>query len=154
VGAATPIVLVTGPPASGKTFVAGLVADGLGLPLIAKDAIKETLFETLGAGDVAWSQQLGRATFALVRWALECQLEGRRPVVVDGNFAVDRARAHAEGRRQRRPGRRPRHAGQRRAAGSAARRRLGGRAEAPACRGPTPAAGRRSAPTRAAASGR
>ncbi len=56
-GSATPIVLVTGPPASGKSFVAALVAERFGLPLIAKDAIKETLFESLGTGDVAWSQR-------------------------------------------------------------------------------------------------
>ncbi|CAA9504483.1 MAG: hypothetical protein AVDCRST_MAG67-2235 [uncultured Solirubrobacteraceae bacterium] len=75
-----PSVLVTGPPASGKSFVASIVADRLGVPLIAKDAIKETLFETLGTGDVAWSQRLGRATLALMLSALEGQLRAGRPV--------------------------------------------------------------------------
>ena len=91
-GSATPIVLVTGPPASGKSFVAALVADRVGLPLIAKDAIKETLFETLGTGDVAWSQRLGRATFALMLWALEGQLKAGRAVVAEANLAPDDAR--------------------------------------------------------------
>jgi predicted kinase len=88
----TPILLVTGPPASGKTFVAGLVADRLRLPLIAKDDIKETLFESLGTGDVAWSQQLGRATRELIFWALEAHLRARRPVLVESNFAAEDAR--------------------------------------------------------------
>lgn len=91
-GSATPIVLVTGPPASGKSFVAALVAGPLGLPLIAKDAIKETLFETLGTGDVAWSQRLGHATFALMLWALEGQLKAGRSVVVEANLAPEDAR--------------------------------------------------------------
>ena len=61
-----PILLVTGPPASGKTFVARVLADRLGLQLIEKDTIKETLYDSLGTDDGAWSQQLGRATFALI----------------------------------------------------------------------------------------
>ncbi len=99
----TPIVLVTGPPASGKTFVAELVAEGLGVPLIAKDAVKETLFETLGTGDVAWSQRLGRATLALVYWALEAQLRARRPAIVEANFAPDDARAELQALGDRHP---------------------------------------------------
>ncbi len=98
-----PIVLVTGPPASGKTFVAELVAERLGVPLIAKDAIKETLFETLGTGDVAWAQRLGRATLALVYWALEAQLSARRPAIVEANFAPDDARAELRALGDRHP---------------------------------------------------
>ncbi len=89
VDAPVPVLLVTGPPASGKTFGAGVLADRLGLPLIEKDAIKETLFDYLGTGDGRWSQRLGRATFALIYWAVDSsegtptghrggQLRGRR----------------------------------------------------------------------------
>ena len=102
-GSATPIVLVTGPPASGKSFVAAHVADRLRLPLIAKDAIKETLFETLGTGDVAWSQRLGRATFALMLRALEGQLKAGRPVVVEANLAPDDARPAFQALHERTP---------------------------------------------------
>ena len=55
-------VLVGGPPASGKSSLAAPLAVELGLPLIAKDAIKETLMDVLGLPrDVEESQQLGRA---------------------------------------------------------------------------------------------
>lgn len=54
-------VLVTGPPASGKTYVARLLADELSLPLLSKDTIKGALVESLGAGDVEASRRLGRA---------------------------------------------------------------------------------------------
>jgi predicted kinase len=84
--AATPVVFVSGPPASGKTYVADLLAAHLSLPLIAKDRIKETLFDALGTGDTAWSRSLGRATFALLYAALERQLEAGRPVIVEANF--------------------------------------------------------------------
>jgi hypothetical protein len=39
-------VLVTGPPGSGKTTLAGPLAERLSLPLIAKDTIKEALMKT------------------------------------------------------------------------------------------------------------
>lgn len=91
-GSAVPILLVTGPPASGKSFVAGVLADRLGLPLIEKDVIKETLYDSLGTDDGAWSQQLGRATFALIYWAMEVLLRARQPLIVEANFAADDAR--------------------------------------------------------------
>ena len=81
-----PVVFVTGPPASGKTHVADHLAARLRLPLIAKDAIKETLFDALGTGDAAWSRRLGRATFDLLYEALERQLRAGRPVIVEANF--------------------------------------------------------------------
>jgi AAA domain len=55
-------VLVGGVPGSGKTTLAGQLAPLLGLPLIAKDAIKEALMSALGPPrDVAESQRWGRA---------------------------------------------------------------------------------------------
>lgn len=55
-------VLVAGPPGSGKSTLAAALAPALGLPLIAKDDIKEALMDALGAPtDVSESQRLGRA---------------------------------------------------------------------------------------------
>jgi predicted kinase len=55
-------VLVGGPPASGKSSLAAPLAVELGLALIAKDAIKEALMDSLGLPrDVEESRRLGRA---------------------------------------------------------------------------------------------
>ena len=56
-------VLVGGVPGSGKTTLARQLAPLLGVPLIAKDAIKEALMTALGPPrDVAESQRWGRAS--------------------------------------------------------------------------------------------
>lgn len=73
---------MTGPPAAGKSSIARPLADALAFPLLSKDTIKETLFETLGVGDVAWSQRLGAASIELLfLFAREL-----RDVVIDCNF--------------------------------------------------------------------
>jgi predicted kinase len=57
-------VVVSGPPASGKTTLARAIALELGLPLIAKDTIKEALLGVLPVPDVETSRMVGRASVA------------------------------------------------------------------------------------------
>jgi predicted kinase len=57
-------VVVSGPPASGKTTLARAIAPAVGLPLIAKDTIKEALMAVLPVPDVAASRVVGRASVA------------------------------------------------------------------------------------------
>ena len=88
--AAPLVILVNGLPATGKTTLARRIATDLRLPLLAKDAIKETLFDTLGWSDRAWSRRLGVATLALLYKLLEEQLRAGQPCVVECNFVPDR----------------------------------------------------------------
>jgi hypothetical protein len=52
-------VIVNGPP--GKSTLAGPLAEALALPLLAKDAVKETLLDQLGIDDRAASRRIGAA---------------------------------------------------------------------------------------------
>jgi len=54
-------IVICGPPASGKSTLAPAVAAEFGLPLVAKDTVKEALMSVLPAPDVETSRQLGRA---------------------------------------------------------------------------------------------
>lgn len=85
------LVVVSGMPSSGKTTVAEELARRLRLPLIAKDAIKESLYETLGAADVAASGRLGTAAYALIFALAGSMLADGVSVIVEANFFRDQA---------------------------------------------------------------
>jgi predicted kinase len=62
-------VVLSGLPGSGKSTLAGPLAATLGWPLLAKDEIKETLWDALGPGERDWSHRLGGAAQELL-WVL------------------------------------------------------------------------------------
>ena len=84
------LVYVSGAPGSGKTSLAVPLAAELGYALLAKDRIKETLHDALGApaSDLAWSRRLGGAAMELL-WALAADAPA---VVIEANFRPYSAR--------------------------------------------------------------
>jgi predicted kinase len=80
----TPLVIVCGPPASGKTTLADAIGSRLGLPVIAKDLVKERLMDHVGA-----DPNLGAAAFA-VQFAIARELlESGAWLVLEGAFFRD-----------------------------------------------------------------
>jgi len=79
-------VVVSGAPGTGKTTVATMLAEQLGLPLVSHDAIKEALGDSLGLGDERWSDRLGDAA-AEVLFQLAPSFPG---IVVEGWWRRER----------------------------------------------------------------
>jgi len=80
------LIVVTGMPSSGKTTVAETLSRRLRLPLIAKDEIKERLYDTLGTGDVEWSGRLGEAAYKLIFGFARTLLGSGTSTIVEANF--------------------------------------------------------------------
>jgi predicted kinase len=57
-------VVVSGPPASGESTLAPVLARELALPLVAKDTIKDALMSVLPVADVDASRHIGRGAVA------------------------------------------------------------------------------------------
>jgi predicted kinase len=78
------IVLVSGAPGSGKSTVAAGLEGALRMPLLGKDLIKESLWDTFTppAGDQQWSRRLGGAAMEVL-WTLAAHSPR---VILEANF--------------------------------------------------------------------
>ena len=60
------IVVLSGAPCTGKSTVATTLADGLHLPQLSLEQIKEALADVLGLGDEAWFDRVAGAAAEVV----------------------------------------------------------------------------------------
>ena len=61
----TKVIVISGPPASGKTTLSKTLSEELNLPILAKDFLKESLLDSLGHSGRERSIELGYAAFQL-----------------------------------------------------------------------------------------
>lgn len=87
------LVIVNGPPAAGKTTVAHQLSKEVALPMLSKDLIKESLFESLGVGDRDWSRKLGRASVMVMLSWMHSELGQDRSLIVEGPFRQEESEA-------------------------------------------------------------
>jgi len=76
-----PLVIVCGPPASGKSTLADHLAAALRVPVLAKDLVKEALMDHLGG-----SEDVGAAAFAVQFAVAREMLRFGTGVVLEGAF--------------------------------------------------------------------
>lgn len=80
------VIIISGPPCTGKTTVGKRLAETFNLPFINKDEIKELLFERLGWSDRSWSKLLSLASYDLLFYFTESQLRAGNSLIVESNF--------------------------------------------------------------------
>jgi len=80
------LLVVTGLPASGKTWLAIEISKALNVPLFTKDQIKIELLESLGKKDRAWDRQIGIAAVRLQIKLAENLLTKNCPAILESNF--------------------------------------------------------------------
>ncbi|MFJ3713316.1 MULTISPECIES: AAA family ATPase [unclassified Streptomyces] len=80
------VVIVSGPPGAGKTYLARRLAARLALPWYSRDTIKEALFDTLGWSDRSRSKELGSASVAVLFSLLSDTLGSGTSCLAESNF--------------------------------------------------------------------
>jgi predicted kinase len=81
------VLIITGAPAAGKTTLARKLAQSFSLPLVSKDDIKETLYDSLGwSDDEEWARQLGIASWHLLYQQTENLVAAGISLITESNF--------------------------------------------------------------------
>ncbi len=80
------LLIITGPPASGKTTLGIPLSERLGLPYLYKDAFKEIMFDVLGWKDRAWSKQLGNTSTEILFYITKELLRAGVSMALESNF--------------------------------------------------------------------
>jgi predicted kinase len=80
------LVIITGPPASGKTTIARQVSAATGLPLISKDDLKMIFYEIFGWGGREPDQKASAAAYEVIYHMCRAELSCGRSVIVEANF--------------------------------------------------------------------
>lgn len=83
----TTIIIFTGLPSTGKTTLSREIADSLHIPLIAKDDIKEIMYDKIGWSDKAFSAKLAHATFGIMDYITEQNLKNGHSLVLESNYS-------------------------------------------------------------------
>jgi len=79
-------IIISGPPCSGKTTLSQKLVEEFRLPLISKDGIKETLFDSIGWKDREWSKSLGFASYQILFYFAEAMLQAQTSFILEANL--------------------------------------------------------------------
>lgn len=79
-------IFVTGIPAAGKSVMAEALAERLQLPVIAKDAVKELLFDSVGFSSRGEKVKLGVAAMEILYYMAKQLMKAKQPFILENNF--------------------------------------------------------------------
>lgn len=82
----TVLIIISGPPCTGKTTLGKKIVGEFHLPLISRDHIKESLFDSLGTKDREWSKKLGLASYKILYQTVDTLLQVEQSLILESNF--------------------------------------------------------------------
>ena len=85
------LVLVNGPPCAGKSHLTEVLAASTSLPIMTKDMIKETVYDSAGWADRDWSRRLGAAATVLLWVFARSLLSQGQDCLIEANFRASLA---------------------------------------------------------------
>ncbi|WP_019508284.1 AAA family ATPase [Pleurocapsa sp. PCC 7319] len=80
------LILISGFSCTGKTTLAKKIAQRYSLPLIGRDEIKESLYDSLGYSNREWSKKLGIASYDLLYLFVDKLLVNKQSLITESNF--------------------------------------------------------------------
>jgi predicted kinase len=86
------LVIVSGAPASGKTTISRRLEKDLDVPVLAKDDIKEMLFDRLPQHDRDWSTIEGRMAISMMYAGAKQLLDAGYHIMIESSFNVEYSR--------------------------------------------------------------
>lgn len=90
------LIMVTGLSATGKTTLSQKLAKSLQVPLISKDGLKETMFDSVGFSDREWSKKLGMASHHLLRYIIEQHLKAGCSLMIESPLSPEYEQANLQ----------------------------------------------------------
>jgi predicted kinase len=83
------LIIVAGPPCTGKTTLAEKIAAKFNLLLLYKDGIKEPLMDSLGAENREESRRIGIATYNVLYRLFDSVMRTGNSLVIESNFYAE-----------------------------------------------------------------
>lgn len=80
------LIIISGLPCTGKSTLAKELSKKYKLPIISKDTIKESLFDSLGYSDREFSRKIGGASYNLMYELVEELLSNEISLIAETNF--------------------------------------------------------------------
>ena len=87
------IIVLAGMPASGKSTVAKALSKAFNLPVLAKDDLKEAIFDTMGFANYAEKRKTDHAANAVLLKCAQALVENGQSMILDNNFDTISAKA-------------------------------------------------------------
>jgi predicted kinase len=80
------LIIVGGPPASGKSTLAEWLAEEFRLPLLSRDAFKEAMMDAIGSPDPETSHEYGAAAYKILAILQQQLVKAGVGAVLESNF--------------------------------------------------------------------